>query len=536
MFCRLKSATVLGVSSSIIDIEVDLKKGLPLQSIVGLPDTAVKEAKERVNAAIRNSGYTFPLGKLTINLAPADIKKEGSIFDLAIAIGALIVSEQVKIKHSVGGYIFIGELALDGCIRPVHGVLAILENAGEQGVNRIILPFDNYEEARLITDMDIYPVRCLTEAVHIIAGTGGSLPADNGHEKHHNNEIYRKKERNSKEKSRFGGNSSEDFSEVKGQNYAVRAIEIAISGGHNMLMIGSPGSGKTMIASRIPTIIPEMIKEESVETTKIYSIAGLLPSGQGLISSRPFRAPHHTASENSIIGGGKNPIPGEITLAHNGVLFLDEFTEFKNNIIQSLRQPLETGTITIARADMRITFPALFMLVASMNPCPCGYLFDTERVCRCNSLQINKYYMKISGPILDRIDIQVEVKPLKAAQMLENSCSESSSVIKNRITRVRKIQQERLSKYGINLNAFMDTELVKKYCDIGKEIKEILFTAVKKYKLSARSYNKILKVSRTIADMQCREKISKEDVLEALSFREVENILYNKIPRPKKRQ
>ncbi len=390
MFCRLKSATVLGVSSSIIDIEVDLKKGLPQQSIVGLPDTAVKEAKERVNAAIRNSGYKVPLGQLTINLAPADIKKEGSIFDLAIAVGALIVSEQVKIKNSVGDYIFLGELALDGYLRPIHGVLAILENAGEQGVNRIILPLDNYDEARLIPDMDIYPVRCLSEAVHIIAGTGESLPVDNKREKHLNNMIYRKIEKNSSERGRFSEAHPDDFSDVKGQNYAVRAIEIAISGGHNILMICSPGSGKTMIASRIPTIIPEMINEEAIETTKIYSIAGLLPAGQGLVSSRPFRAPHHTASEVSIIGGGKNPIPGEITLAHNGVLFLDEFTEFKNNIIQSLRQPLETGTVTIARADTRITFPALFMLVASMNPCPCGYLFDPERVCRCNSFQINK--------------------------------------------------------------------------------------------------------------------------------------------------
>lgn len=536
MFCRLKSATVLGVSSSIIDIEVDLKKGLPQQSIVGLPDTAVKEAKERVNAAIRNSGYTFPLGQLTINLAPADIKKEGSIFDLAIAIGALIVSEQVKIKKNVGDYIFLGELALDGYIRPIHGVLAILENAREQGVHGIILPIDNYEEARLIPDMDIYPVRYLTEAVHIIAGTWEFRPADYEREKDLYNVIYRKIEKNNNERGRFSEKHSDDFSDVKGQNYAVRAIEIAISGGHNILMIGSPGSGKTMIALRIPTIIPEMIKEESIETTKIYSIAGLLAAGQGLISSRPFRAPHHTASEVSIIGGGKNPIPGEITLAHNGVLFLDEFTEFKNNIIQSLRQPLETGTVTIARADTRITFPSLFMLVASMNPCPCGYLFDPERVCRCNSFQINKYYMKISGPILDRIDIQVEVKPLKAAQMFENSHSESSSVIKKRVNLTRKVQQERLSKYGINLNAFMSTELVKKYCYIGMEIKEILFTAVKKYKLSARSYNKILKVSRTIADMQCREKISKEDVLEALSFREVENILYNKTPGPKIRQ
>jgi magnesium chelatase family protein len=528
MFCRLKSATVIGVSSSIIDVEIDLKKGLPHQSIVGLPDAAVKEAKERVNAAIRNSGFKFPLGRLTINLAPADIKKEGSIFDLAIAVGALIVSDQISMKESVEDFIILGELSLDGFIRPIHGVLAILENAAMYGCHRVMLPCDNYEEARLISDLNLYPVGCLTEAVNVICGDEESRLAAVLQKKGCADLTGGRLKNEKDPRSRSDEKLSVDFSDVSGQNYAIRAVEVAISGGHNVLMIGSPGSGKTMIAARIPTIIPDMIKRESIETTKIYSIAGLLPVRQGLIKRRPFRAPHHTASEISIIGGGKNPIPGEITLAHNGVLFLDEFTEFKNNIIQSLRQPLETGVITVARADTRVTFPALFTLVASMNPCPCGYLFDPERACRCNSLQINKYYMKISGPILDRIDIQVEVKPLKAAQIFEDRRSDSSSVIRERVERTRKIQYERLSGYGITLNAFMDNYLVKKFCVINSRIKEILNTAVRRYRLSVRSYTKILKVARTIADLQSREKIEAEDVLEALSYREVENILYNK--------
>ncbi|MBA7658654.1 Competence protein ComM [subsurface metagenome] len=523
MFYRLKSATVMGVDSSIIEIEVDLKKGLPQQTIVGLPDTAVKEAKERVNSAIRNSGFNFPLGKLTINLAPADIKKEGSIFDLGIALGILTVSEQIEIIQDIETFIILGELSLDGFVRPIHGVLAILEDAKEIGIQNLILPIDNYQEARLISGLAIYPVGYLKDAVQIVSGHSSKGNPDLISKSRNAKNININKKKNNKY-NRF----DVDFSEVKGQNYAVRAVEITASGGHNILLIGSPGSGKTMIASRIPTIIPELSEKESIETTKIYSIAGFLPSNEGLIKNRPFRAPHHTASEISIIGGGKNPIPGEITLAHNGILFLDEFTEFKSNIIQSLRQPIEDGVITIARADVRILFPALFMLVASMNPCPCGYLFDTERKCQCNHSQISKYYMKISGPVLDRIDIQVEVKPLKACDIIEYKSAESSSVIKKRVLQARKIQKERLAKYGIALNALMNVELIKKYCALDKQLQELMYFAVERYKLSARAYYKILKVARTIADLENRDKILKEDILEALSYREVENILYNK--------
>jgi len=376
MFCRLRSATVIGVDSSLIDVEVDLKKGLPQQTIVGLPDLAVKEAKERVNSAIRNTGFAFPIGSLTINLAPADIKKEGSIFDLAIAVGILAVSGQIvadstssDIQPAVGkldSFILLGELSLDGRIRPIRGVLAILEMARKSNIKKIIIPNYNAKEASLISGLSVYPIRHLKEAIEVITGRGTHLRAASKQETD---------EERGGQKRRY----SIDFSEVKGQNYAVRAVEIAAAGGHNLLLIGSPGSGKTMIASRIPTILPDMTEEESIETTMIYSVAGLLSSSTGLIRKRPFRSPHHTASEVSIIGGGKNPIPGEITLSHNGILFLDEFPEFKSSIIQSLRQPIESGSIAIARADTRLVFPARFMLVASMNPCPCGYLFDTDK-------------------------------------------------------------------------------------------------------------------------------------------------------------
>jgi magnesium chelatase family protein len=518
MFCRLRSATVIGVNASIIEIEVDLKKGFPLQTIVGLPDPAIKEARERVNSAIRNTGFVFPLGRLTINLAPADLKKEGSIFDLAIALGILIVSGQITIKQNLDNFIILGELSLDGYIRPIHGLLAILEKARDINIKNIIIPYENCKEATHISGLNVYPVKYLKEVIDIIMSKEEKVISITTTMKKDDAEYYRHNR----------DNYSIDFSEVKGQSFAVRAVEIAAAGGHNMLLIGSPGSGKTMIASRIPTILPEMTEQESIETTKIYSIAGLLPVETGLIKKRPFRSPHHTASEISIIGGGKNPIPGEITLSHNGILFLDEFTEFKSTIIQSLRQPLESGSITIARADVRLVFPARFMLIASMNPCPCGYLFDTDKICRCNPAQINKYYMKISGPILDRIDIQVEVKPLKAFDIVESKSSISSSVIGSRVLRAREIQKERLSESGIALNALMNIELIKRYCALDKEMEELLYMAIKKYKFSARSYYKVLKVARTIADLDGRESLRKEDILEALSFREVENILYNR--------
>ncbi len=525
MFFRLHSATLSGVYASIIDVEVDLQKGLPCQSIVGLPDPAVREAKERVNAAIRNSGYEFPLGSLTVNLAPAEMKKVGSVFDLCIALGILVVSGALKTEIDIHSSLIVGELSLDGCVRPVRGVLAVLEQAIKRGFTDVIMPSQNCDEARLFRGPRLHPVAHLKEAVGFLSGSGTNLHL-NQHTK-----LCRTENRavlkNVPETGLYPENGNKtDFCEVVGQNFAIRAAEIAAAGGHNILFIGSPGSGKTMIASRIPTILPDMNEKESFETTKIYSIAGMLPTGTGLVRTRPFRSPHHTASDVSIIGGGRNAIPGEITLSHNGVLFLDEFSEFKSNIIQSLRQPLESGSITISRAESRLTYPAHFMLVASMNPCPCGYLFDDERECRCSAQHIQKYFMKLSGPILDRIDIQVQVKQLKAHDIVRGKPSVPSEMIKRRVTQARKIQGQRLNPFGISLNSEMDTHLVKRFCTVHQGIQEILYRAVQKYGLSARAYYRILKVARTVADIYNREKISERDILEVLSYREVESILY----------
>ncbi len=513
MFCRLKSATVLGVDASIIEIEVDLKKGLPLQSIVGLPDTAVKEAKERVSAAIRNSGYQFPLGSLTINLAPADLRKVGSIFDLAMAVGVLLASNQVQRKRETEHFIFIGELSLDGTLRPVKGVLSIAEKAREEGIETMVFPAQNYHEASLASGLSLCPVERLCEAVEALCVEKGANPP-----------RYANTNLNVTKGDEEGNNT--DFSDVRGQNYAIRAASVAAAGGHNMLFIGSPGSGKTMIAIRIPGILPPMSENESLETTKIYSAAGLLSAQEGLISKRPFRMPHHTASDVSIVGGGRNPFPGEITLAHNGVLFMDEFPEFRNNIIQALRQPLENGYVTVSRADYRFVYPARFMLVASMNPCPCGYLFDPDCECRCSRKHINRYFMKISGPILDRIDIQVVVKPLKPYDVIEGRPAESSESIRHRVLVAQHIQRERFSKTGITNNSSMTITLIKQHCSLSRTARNLLYDAAEKFRLTARSYHKILRVARTVADLDAREGISDDDLLEALSFREVERILY----------
>jgi magnesium chelatase family protein len=511
MFCRLRSATVCGIDASIIEIEVDLKKGLPQQSIVGLPDPAVKESRERVNAAIRNSGFEFPLGSLIINLAPADLRKVGSYFDLAIAVGILLASGQIKLTFNLWDSLLLGELSLDGSLRPVRGVLSTIEKAKESGLESVLLPVQNAEEAFLSPGLAIHALKGLQDAVQLLSGENPLIGAGS----------LQVTPRSKPIQSRVA-----DYTDVRGQNYAIRAVEIAAAGGHNLLLLGPPGSGKTMIASRIPGILPPMSDAESLETTKIYSAAGLLPAGTGLVRQRPFRAPHHTASDVAIIGGGRNPIPGEITLAHNGILFMDEFPEFRSNVIQALRQPLESGSVTVARADSRLRFPARFMLVASMNPCPCGYLFDQGRKCRCTSNIINRYFMKISGPILDRIDLQVVVKPLCPFDIMEGSPADATASIRRRVFEAHSVQNKRYRHEEISRNALMNQELVRQYCYLPESARDLLMEAVRRYRMSARSYYRVLRVARTIADLEGETALRVEHLLEALSYREVERILY----------